>query len=351
MQLDDRHMRVAIRSFPRHSRCLGFGFACAALIATVALLPLSGSAAASPITHRASARSRRNARSKGGPLTKKQIIALIRKYAGKGAQGGEGAQGPPGKDGTNAIAGPPAGPAGGALSGSFPDPTLAAGSVGTANFAAGAVAPEAELFGGFLPAEFQQRVTGTCSGSSAIKAIEPAGAVSCQPTGTITGITTSGGLTGTGTSGSINIGVDVTKLQSRITGGGCASDQVLQSVAQDGTPSCVLDHAYYEGNYFANGYESPLVKTITVPAGTWLVLAKEQGYNGADVNIACSLIANGSYQDRAGSSTGTSNYAGDSLMALITTTGTTEIELECSGPSGTTLSYPKLAAIPLGSVN
>jgi hypothetical protein len=69
----------------------------------------------------------------------------------RGATGSTGPAGSPGPIGPKGDPGPSTGPARGALTGSFPDPGLAAGSVDTPNFASGATAPNAAELGGVGP--------------------------------------------------------------------------------------------------------------------------------------------------------------------------------------------------------
>jgi Chaperone of endosialidase len=231
---------------PSHGHVpIGLVLVCATLFAVLAAM--CGSAAAGAASHRPRPE-HGGRRAKRGGLTKaekRQIIVLIKRFAGSGPVGpvgpvgSVGPQGPPGQDGTNAIAGPPTGPAGGDLSGSYPNPALAPGSVDTTDFAVGAIAPDAKLLNGSAPAAFQQRVDGTCASGQAIRAIATGGEVTCEGTGigTITEVTTSGGLTGGGTSGSVDVGVDPTKIQSRVTGG-CANGEAVRSVGQDGSVGC-----------------------------------------------------------------------------------------------------------------
>jgi hypothetical protein len=76
----------------------------------------------------------------------------------QGATGPAGAQGPAGATGPT---GPSTGPAGGDLTGSYPNPLLADGKVSTSKFAAGAVAPDAALFGGEPPSHYVPFASGT----------------------------------------------------------------------------------------------------------------------------------------------------------------------------------------------
>lgn len=171
-------------------RRLAFACACLALIAAVALAPVVASAAGSEPTARGA-----TAKKAFRPLTRRQIIALIKQYSSGGPSGSSGAQGPTGPQGAAGERGPEGKPgsdatidgvaAGGALTGTYPDPTLAPGSVGSAAFAGGAVAPkatDAEALDGLLPAEWQRRLTGGCAGGQALTAIAEDGAPTCAAT-------------------------------------------------------------------------------------------------------------------------------------------------------------------------
>lgn len=71
-----------------------------------------------------------------------------------GPKGPQGTAGPRGTAGPQGIAGPATGPAGGVLTGNYPNPGLATGAVASSNFATGATAPNAAELGGVGPSGY-----------------------------------------------------------------------------------------------------------------------------------------------------------------------------------------------------
>ena len=148
-------------------------------------------------------------------------------------------------------------------------------------------------------------------------------------------------------------GADLTKLQARITGSGCAADQALQSVAQNGTPTCTGLHAY----------ESPAVAVgltsvgVGVPAGTWLLLGQAQANwtnsSTPTYEVVCTLQAGGQTVDSVNQTVATGDTGTLNPIGTVTTSGlSTSVTIGCSQD-------PKLAiggnlaviAIPLAALN
>jgi hypothetical protein len=85
----------------------------------------------------------------------------------------------------------------------------------------------------------QTRVNGACPDGQLVQSIADDGSVTCAPAGagTITGVTTSGGLTGGGNAGDVALGIDPSVIQSRVTQN-CSGNHAVQSIGQNGGAGC-----------------------------------------------------------------------------------------------------------------
>jgi hypothetical protein len=148
---------------------------------------------------------------------------------------------------------------------------------------------------------------------------------------------------------------DLSQLQARV--GACASDQVLQSVSQAGSPACVGDHAYFnQGSPGGLGDTA----TINVPAGAWVVLAEDTIAAHAADDVICSIELNGNPSTVIGSATqylfqpGQGNEVTPFAIGETTTgSSSTPIVVVCNAP-GTTLdasSGASIVAIPVAALN
>ncbi len=172
------------------------------------------------------------------------------------------------------------------------------------------------------------------------------------------------GLPGTGSAGSYTAGsgltlsggsfsADLTKLQARLAGSGCAAGQALQSVAQNGTPACTGLHGYSSTAGLASNLQNNTAAVI--PAGSWLLIGQAQATtaSGGDT-ITCELQVNSHTVDTVVQTiTGDGEYT-TSPIATTTTTGPSNVaQILCNGGSGSTIIGGNLTitAIPLAALN
>jgi hypothetical protein len=198
---------------------------------------------------------------------------------------------------------------------------------------------------------------GKCAKGASLVAVNqrgPKGAPGPQgpagPGGSASSYTAGSGLTLSGNSFS----ADLTKLQARLAGSGCAADQALQSVAANGTPSCTGLHAYSAVAASAALFQN--ATSTVIPAGTWLLIARAQATTAASGDtITCKLQINNHTVDTTVQSIAASGqYATVTPIATVTTTGTASVaQILCDAGSAQTTIGGNLtiAAIPLAALN
>lgn len=164
------------------------------------------------------------------------------------------------------------------------------------------------------------------------------------PQGNGANYTAGTGLSLNGTAFTANL----SQLQARI--GACASDQVLESADQAGSPACIRVHAYS-----AQGGIGSLTAAIAVPAGNWVVIGEETVSIGATGggSLVCNINQNGNSIGHASQTAGNNLPQSVSPVALATTTGpNTAIQLVCdTGGASTFTPGAAIYAIPVAAVN
>jgi hypothetical protein len=246
-------------------------------------------------------------------------------------------------------------------SGAVDTRTLAAGAVGGKELEKQAVGPD-QLKLDKLAKYLQTRVNGTCADGQKIQGILADGSVLCVDDGvnpgSITGITTSGGVTGGGSSGNVNLGLDPAAVQSRISGS-CPGSQAIDSVAQNGTVSC---KGTGTGTVTSVGAGSGLTGGPVTGSGTLAVdpTAVQQRVTGscgqgqaitgvnADGTVNCVTVEvtehSGYIQlnDNPSQNATILSFGGFRIRATCLPGGNAQIEFNSSGGTGESINYEAL---------
>jgi hypothetical protein len=139
-------------------------------------------------------------------------------------------------------------------------------------------------------------------------------------------------------------------LQARIAGSGCAADQALQSVSQSGAPGCTSLHAYS-----AQAGLDLSEASVALPPGRWVLLGQGTGGGiGSNSTVYCAIEVDNAVVTTA------SQFvpAGDNGTAPVSVTATTSkvatpVNTNCN-PGGGPVPYwsdVTILAIPVAALN
>jgi hypothetical protein len=133
------------------------------------------------------------------------------------------------------------------------------------------------------------------------------------------------------------------KLQLGVFGG---------SATTFGTKSPKIYSRYtYSTLNIPTGTTLATIATMNLPAGKWLVQAKAQLNDGANVAVHCSLVAGGVATDAHSYGAGGSGLTGIYLQTSGHSSGTMTIKLKCAAQGSASLSFVRLTAISASAIN
>jgi hypothetical protein len=223
-------------------------------------------------------------RIKPGTIAANRLTASARASL-KGQTGEQGPQGQKGDTGPQGVQGPPGpdtGPAAGDLTGSYPNPTIAAGAVTNAKLAHSTltISPGNGLTGGGSVPLGGGAMLGVSDGGIGTTQLADGAVTNAKLANASLTVTAGTGLTGGGSialGGSGSLSVDTTTVQSRVSGT-CVGGSFVTGIAANGGVSChgylagivKNDGSIHSGTGFSVVHNSTGNYTVNVPAPTFV---------------------------------------------------------------------------------
>jgi hypothetical protein len=241
-------------------------------------------------------------------------------------------------------------------SGSVDTRTLASGAVAGPDIHSAAVGPK-KMKLDKLVKYLQTRVNGECPQGQSVQGILADGSVLCvdEGAGTITGVTTSGGLTGGGNAGSVALGSDPSVLQSRVSDD-CTGTDAVQAINQDGSVDCQATGAGTVTSV-GSGFGltgGPITGTGSIAADPAVMQRRVTGTCGGNtaiqsIGVAGTVGCSANFDVTENSGTITLNpgdppatlvnFGGAIIRATCTAAGRAVVEVGSNGGAGQFLNY------------